>query len=80
MQQQITRLLELARLLSLPRFPQLNLPFTLILLPPTSYNFGVEGHILPQVERVAHFVQVLPDIRGIGKEARPIGLSNPISP
>lgn len=42
---------------------QLHAPSTLGIIPVSAYNFGIEGHVLSQVKRVAYFVEVLPDIR-----------------
>lgn len=50
-------------------------PFASLLLPVTSNDFRVEGHVFPETPYVAHLVQIFPDVRAVGEEAWPIGLN-----
>jgi hypothetical protein len=54
---------------------ELDEPLALVLVPVTADDFGVERHVFPQTPDFADLVQVLPDIRCIGEEPWPVGLS-----
>lgn len=76
MQQQMTPILKLPRLLPGFRLPKLHPPLALLFLPVAAHDLRVERHVLAQVERVAHFVQVGPDVGRAGEEARPVGVES----
>lgn len=65
-------LLKLSHNLPIPRLPQPNPPHPLPLLPPAPNDFSIEGHILPQPKTLTHIIQILPDIRALTEEARPV--------
>lgn len=50
-------------------------PFASLLLPVTSNDFRVEGHVFPETPHIAHLVQIFPDVGAVGEEAWPIRLS-----
>jgi hypothetical protein len=53
---------------------QLDQPFSGLLLPITPDDLGIEGHVLSQAPYFADLVKILPDIRRVREEARPVGL------
>lgn len=56
------------------RLLEFDKPFAGLLLPVTSNDFGVEGHVFSQTPDFAHLVEVFPDVRGVRKETGPVGL------
>ena len=71
-QQQVAMVLKLPRLLAGHLLSQLYRPLALVFLPVTANDFSIEGHVFLQLERAAHLVEILPDIRRVGKVPRPI--------
>lgn len=56
------------------RLLEFDKPFPGVLLPVTSNDFGVEGHVFSQTPYFAHLVEVFPDVRGVRKKTGPVGL------
>jgi hypothetical protein len=56
------------------RLLEFNQPFTTVLLPVASDDFGAEVHVFPQSPDLTDFVEVFPDVGGVGEEARPFRL------
>ena len=74
MQEDITTILELSRLLSKSVFPELDEPFAFVFFPVAADDLGRELHVLAEIEGVADLVQVLPDVRRVREESGPVGI------
>jgi len=49
-------------------------PFAFFLVPVAAYNRSIEVHVFTQIERVADFVKVGPDVGRVAEKARPVGV------
>lgn len=56
----------------------LDKPFPFVFVPAGFDDFGVEGHVLPQIEGLAYFVEVFPDVWGVGEETWPVGVEREV--
>jgi hypothetical protein len=60
--------------LSLLSLAELDGPLALLVVPVRPNDLSIEGHVLSQIERLADLVEVLPDIRRVAEETRPVGV------
>lgn len=53
-------------------FAKFYLPLAYLFLPIAAHNFGIEVHVLLQIEYFAHFVEICPDVRCEREESWPV--------
>ena len=73
-QEDVAAVFELSGLLAREDLAEFDSPFALVLVPVATGHLGVEGHVLAEVEDVAHLVEVCPQVGGVRVEARPVGV------
>lgn len=71
-QEQVAPIVKLSRFLAFLRLSQPDFPLASLLIKPAAHDLRTKGHVLAQIECLAHFVKVLPDIRRVGEETRPV--------